>query len=395
MPIPLPADPLLPTLGDAVEGSGLARWTSAVSGIDDVEVRPRYLRYKPANKGIVLHDVRLGATWTCVVLTVAALRDLAKVERRDDAVELTARVRGRCAIPHPIAYLPELAALAEWYPAKLDMPGLARFEAAAEHLLEPSATLYGEPQLMSYKPERRAVLRWGRAYLKAYVSEADHRRAWAGLAVGPRRAELLLARPLVDLPALRLTVQSEVAGYPVQVGDLAAIGAVVARLHNGPPDALPNFAAADHLEAGRRTADHLAAVRPELAGDLGQLVDRMRARCPMSEGSVLSHGDLHLEQALMTDGDVGLVDLDSACSAAPAYDLASCAAHLVSGGDLDRARSGLDQLLAGYGRRPEHLEWYLAVAILRRAAAPFRFLRPDWPERVADMVSAAGEALVG
>jgi len=378
-----------------VEGSALATWTAGVTGIDDVEVRPRYLRYKPANKAILLHDVRLGTTWTCVVLTVAALRDLGKVERRDDAVELTARVRARCATSQPIAYLPELAALAEWYPAKLDMPGLARFEAAAELLPEPSATFYGQPQLMSYKPERRAVLRWGRAYLKAYVSEADHRRAWAGLGVGPRRADLHLARALADLPALRLTVQSEIVGRRAEIGDLAAIGAVVARLHNGATHALPPFTAADHLEAGCRTAGHLAAILPELAGDLDQLVNRLREHCPMSAGPVLSHGDLHLEQALMTKEDVGLVDLDSACSAAPAYDLATCAAHLVSGGGgLDQSQSGLDQLLDGYGRRPDHLEWYLAVAILRRAASPFRFLRPDWPGRVADMISAAGEAFV-
>ena len=397
MPIPLPVDSLLPTFGEAVEGSALAAWASEATGVGDVEVRPRYLRYKPANKAIVLHDVRLGGTWTCVVLTVAALRDLTGVERRDDAVELAARVRGRCPIALPIAYVPELAALAEWYPAKLDMPGLSRLEAVAGVLPDPSAVLHGEPQLISYKPERRAVLRWGRAFLKTYVGQADHDEAWTGLAVGRRLNDLVLARPLADLPALRLTVQTEIAGRPAEPEDLDAVGEALARLHAGPIDGLPQFGAGDHLEAARRTADHLAAVHPELAVRLQQLVDRLRACCPVSEESVLSHGDLHLAQALVVNGNVALIDLDRACAAVPGYDVATCGAHLVDRDaiSLDRGRAGLDRLVAGYGPRPAYLDWYLAVAILRRAAAPFRFLRPDWPERVALMVAAADDALPG
>src|SRR5207244_655220 len=126
-------------------------------------------------------------------------------------------------------------------------------------------------------------------------------------------------------------------------------------------------------------------------------LDDAAAAMPANGPSVVSHGDLHLDQALVEQDRTVLIDFDHICLASRAYDPATLAAHLVTGrpGDLGTALAVLDKLVAGYGSRPSALGWYLGVAILRRSSSPFRFLDPDWPARVIEMVRAAGEALAG
>ena len=48
---------------------------------------------------------------------------------------------------------------------------------------------------------------------------------------------------------------------------------------------------------------------------------------------------------------------------------------------------------AGYGERPEHVDWYLAALLLRRAPSPFRLHKKRWPQRLESMVAAAEEVL--
>jgi Ser/Thr protein kinase RdoA (MazF antagonist) len=89
-----------------------------------------------------------------------------------------------------------------------------------------------------------------------------------------------------------------------------------------------------------------------------------------------------------------LVDFNDMCLAPAALDVATYAAKVAHGRpDDDAPGAALDALLAGYGDRPEALDWYLATAILTRATHPFRRLVPNWPERVDGMVRTAMEAM--
>src|SRR5438552_15522620 len=113
--IPLPEDPVLPALGPVLDGERAREWLASVLPGRAVQARPRYVRYKPANKAVVLYDVEVDGRWTAAVLTVAALRDLRKqVERHGRSVREDVRVR--CAAPEPISFLEEGSALVEWYP---------------------------------------------------------------------------------------------------------------------------------------------------------------------------------------------------------------------------------------------------------------------------------------
>jgi Ser/Thr protein kinase RdoA (MazF antagonist) len=125
------------------------------------------------------------------------------------------------------------------------------------------------------------------------------------------------------------------------------------------------------------------------------LVRRLRRALPAAGALRPAHGDFHADQILVGDR-LAVIDFDSLCLAPPALDLATYAADVVRGRptDAESLRDVLEPLLAGYGTRPEGLEWHLAAAILTRAAHPFHRQVPGWRERMAAMISTA-EATLG
>ena len=393
---PVPADPALPALAALVDGRQVAQLLQPLVGTH-LEVAPRYARYKALNKATFLYDVAAGERRTAVVVTVAALRDLRKVLARPETEQLAAAARPRCLSDTPVAFLDEPAILVEWYPARVGLPGMA---ADPRHLVEPgleavaAAGAPDEPTLVSYKPERRAVLRWGRTYMKAYLGEADYRAAVVGLRASGPLAGMGAPALLAQVDDLRLTFQAEVDGRegasPRELGD------VLARLHGCRPSCrLDEQLAADHLAGAASTAEQVGWLVPALREPVSALVADLRRTAPDPGPLVLSHGDLHLDQALGDGDTVRLVDFDHLCMADSGHDPATLAAHLVNGaeGELERAIGVLDEVLAGYGQRPPALAWHLAVEILRRATYPFRLLEVDWPARLARMVDDARRAL--
>jgi hypothetical protein len=60
---------------------------------------------------------------------------------------------------------------------------------------------------------------------------------------------------------------------------------------------------------------------------------------------------------------------------------------------METVTATLDSLLAGYGRWPEALEWFLANSLLRRTAVPFRSQDEHWPDAVATLVASARQVL--
>src|SRR5690348_78739 len=86
-PPPVPVDATLPQLAEVLDGARIAEVLRPLVHTDHLEVRPRYLRYKPSNKATVLYDIELRGLWTVAILTVAR-RDLKRVLDRPDTVHL-------------------------------------------------------------------------------------------------------------------------------------------------------------------------------------------------------------------------------------------------------------------------------------------------------------------
>jgi hypothetical protein len=256
----------------------------------------------------------------------------------------------------------------------------------------------GPAETLVYRPGQRAVLRAGDVVLKAYADDAGFRAAIDGMRVaglalqgGPR-----MRGALADL---RLTVQATIDGVPVpraRAHEVAPIaGAMLRVLHDG---AVPGFRQSppQHLlAAAARSAAVTAVIAPELGGRARNLLARLEEHAPRPGAMVPSHGDFNISQLLDVGGALAVLDFDEACLAAPALDVASYAANLVSGrpGDLQRAEAALEVLLDAYGARPEGLRWHMAALLLRRTPSPFRLYKKRWRERVEAIVTAAEEVL--
>jgi hypothetical protein len=149
------------------------------------------------------------------------------------------------------------------------------------------------------------------------------------------------------------------------------------------------------LAAAEASARFVAAILPGIAGRLDALLRELEASMPSIDRLVLSHGDFSARQLLVTPNGLAVVDFDAMCLAPAAFDPATYAAHVVSGGpdDLAAASEVLETLLEGYGGRPPGLSWYLSACILRHSRYPFRYVDEQWPERVEGMIAAAEAAL--
>jgi hypothetical protein len=392
--LPVPADPALPSLAAVLDGRRMAAWLAERLGSAQVEAEPRYLRYKRASKATVLYDLAVDGRHTTAVVSIK-VGNVRRELRRPEAALIARRAQRRCLSPEPFQFLKEPGALVEWYPARASMPGLAfdaeRLAGMLEAAGRPAGS--GDPVLVSYKPERRAVQRWGSVYVKSYIDPGEYRRAADAAQRSAEVSGIGSPAPEVRDDEDRLLAFPEVQTRPGRI-DPAELGAVLARLHaSAPGPGLRQSHPGEQLEAARSTAAHVAWLLPELEPALESVLRRLSTTPPDGERLVVSHGDLHLGQALAAPGGPVLIDFDHMCLAAPAMDIGLLAAHLVQGDrdDLQRAEETLDELVGGYGRRPPDLAWHLAVSILGRAGFPLRELRIDWPERIRQMVAHAGQ----
>jgi phosphotransferase family enzyme len=296
----------------------------------------------------------------------------------------------------------------------------------ARHLAALGIELDGpvDPVRVSYSPGRRATLRIGDHVLCGYGEEEAFRRALAGWRIAEngtlgrdpapvaswadlfrrRRRDRRPPAPSAPrpttaefegaLPDLRTTVQLVLdgtsPGSAVQAAHSA--GVLLRRIHDLPAQGLAERTAADTLDAARRAAEVLRVVDPAAEPEVEALLDRLAIRVPAGTAAVTSHGDFHSGELIHRDGELAVLDVDELCRAAPARDLATYVASAAAREDADPG-AVLDGLLAGYGREPEALQWYVAATLLRRAERPFRALEEDWPARVEALVATAARTL--
>lgn len=342
-----------------------------------------YVRYKPGTSLVAALRLASGPAFAYAV-GAAARPKLAKIVDRAPAgaLVLTALDDG-LLIARPAA--------------DRDLPALADVRRLAR--LSPAGSDPRDWSTFAYKPQRRWV---GRALddPAAPVLRAYRPRELSGVLTGWQlAAQVRRERPDLLLPGLRgvaerhgLIAVDWLPGQPLDrllaadgatAGDLVAVGAALARLH----DALQRPQRQPGSDPGRAAAAvvrELGTVLPRLRGRAAGLVRRLMARRPAACWLHPVHGDFSADQVIIDSGSsVAIADWDRAGWGDPAADLGSLRATGL--GD-----DGWESVLDGYrGIRPlpPATDWYAVLAGMLRLTEPLRTCRPDWRSAIADRLT--------
>ncbi|MDX6359282.1 MAG: ATP-binding cassette, subfamily er 10 [Nocardioidaceae bacterium] len=394
-------DPVLTGMPHLLDPHEMAPLLAGVLGESRVpDVRVTSVRYKPGDNVVVQYDVGTAGGWSTAVAYANGQSDLeAKSGRRRNS-RLVRQLGDRVTAPRPLAYLPEVAALVQWLPLDVRLPILSEPGSRLAHRLLKHGLIDGgdsEPELLRYWARRRAVLRLGEHVLKVYRHPGDFAEARRGLRASGALRHVRTAPFQAAIASQRVTVQGLLPGQSPSLRPRAsgAAGEVLAALHSDVVLPLHSMSPKRILGKSVVRAGFVAALLPELRGELDALLCELRDRTPVGLQRVTAHGNFHAGQLLAGPDGLALIDLDRLCIAAPAYDLASFAAHVAYGhaDEMELVTATLDSLLAGYGSRPAGLAWFLATCLLRRAPVAFRYQDEQWPDAVASMVRSAREAL--
>ena len=327
---------------------------------------------------------------------------------------------------------PELDAIWWAFPADRRLRDLDRVLRPAPDLAA-LAPGWVASELVEYSPERAATFRavdgTGRAvgYAKAYAPgtvdlierAGRYERIARVLAAGGIGAPLPLgvseARSVLVMEAMPGVQWGELAG-PALAGAVTRLGVAIATLHDSAtlPDpatlrdpatlhdsgaaaaaGLPRFGRLD----ARRVAHsaHLVALaRPDVAGPVLRLADRLAGGPPPDGPDVVLHGDCHPANALVDGGSIALIDLDQAGTGPAAADIGSLLARLHQDGDPGELR---DAFLTGYrtvrALPPERsLRWHTAAALVaERAVRAVNRVHLPTLDRLPDLLATADDVL--
>jgi hypothetical protein len=299
---------------------------------------PRYVRYQPGRRLVVLYD-------SMAHLTVLKPKRTERLWEKVSGSPLAERALGGVVQRWPLdARLPQLGAV--------------------------------EGEVVRYKPRRRAVIRLPGAYAKL-------------------RAD---GRPPLELPGTPpvlehrrgLTVYAEVPGTPLRECSrepwMEAVAEAMACLHATRLDLPPH-----DMEAEARDLRAAAETAAAIGADPGDLAERLLSELATVEPAAATiHGSFHDDQVLVGEHGVTLLDLDSAALGHPLFDVGEFASYLTAAGEEEARGRFLEA--CGAGRDALLFE---AAALLRWSSLPFRDLEPQWLDKVRRRIELARDRLAG
>jgi hypothetical protein len=283
------------------------------------------------------------------------------------------------------------------------LPGLA--PALDNRLVRQMLVDLGAPEgdvvtrLRAYRPTRRAVVEAKGAHHDVFLkvirprkvetlhrihrSLADHVAIPASLGVDP-------ALGILALQALEGATLRQVMEDPSQELPPAVEIVGMSRL----PDPDPAWVAPSPVERLGSMAGLIAAITPELAPRVADLVGRVGEERDPADHPV--HGDFYEAQLMVRAGRVaGLLDVDTYGWGRPTDDAATMLGHLSVWATLsaepDRVGRLGGELLGLWDRQldPIDLRLRAAAVVISLAAGPFRVQSAAWPSETADRLAIA------
>lgn len=429
-PLP-PPDPALESLHAALDGRQMEQMLQKhLLGCDGGRLRiklcrPRRVSYNPGRKCLVIYELALRDTETGSMLQTVAHARLYRDDRGEQlwSNEALSRLVERAEALHPqspvsrAAYIPEMRTMIQLYPVDVKLPGLVyaasstRMQLLLREVLPFSSGLYQcQPELVRYKPERRAVLRYrfsgtdaGVVYAKlrcddrgAEISQVTHALVEAGVSTPVS---------LAYLPELRMMIHAEAPGRSLGargdsseiVGWMGPVAETLARLHR---IQLPGLASYAPKKEARKAAQLVATLLSELTAEVAGLaasIDAYLDTLTAPAGTV--HGAFTVAQLLVSDAGVMMLDLDDVGLGPPLSDVGHFLADLSvrRWASPEAAEDMRATFLDAYGVFDRYTRadvlLYEAASMLKRSVYPFKRLSPRWPEEIGRRVRLARQRL--
>ncbi len=397
---------------------------AAAVGCDHDEipaVQPTYVRYKSATSCLTRLQLPSGEPWGCAVgfrADATDKLDKASLFFRQHTGPMTGVVdKDRRVAIYRFPADPRLQQIAEIQHA------ITRHEFLRSLWHEPSPAglpMSTKPwettgfEVLSYKPMRRAVIRFDRqemppAVLRLYTrSDYDRvKRAHKQLAGAAWQPARRLGHSDRHCAIVTEWIPGTAVQQPIRAGDhrLAwAVGNQLAEIHARPQPKLPLVGDRELMAWLHQSVDAIVDLLPQLRQPLDRLAARIESDLTGSLPYLtLCHGDLHAGQVLQDQGELRIVDWDNACNAPVGVDLASFAVdilvHGLSNNDAGdtSAEEAVEWFLDGYrsagGQVPENLASLYGLATLRDAVQPFRSRQTNWAEAVERIVELTTELI--
>jgi len=260
----------------------------------------------------------------------------------------------------------------------------------------------GQAQLLAYKPERRAVLRFvDRAGVSLSLKIHTERRhedssrklirlASRGPLVLPSRVASSSGHGIVVAEWLEGELLADTLGAPeLDFEWLRRVGEALAALQEQDPQHLAVHRPQESASSVHAMAEALAVLDQELGRRAAPLADRLATRLACEPVDAFPvHGDFYAKQVLLGPDAVSFIDLDAAARGSRYLDLGCFLAHLdrdVVRGRFSRERAGAagEALLDGFVRASHGLgpggpALHHASALFGLLADPFRRNERDW-----------------
>lgn len=380
-----------------------------------------------------LEDLTTGDTWNQIVtgITYGGMRTRRFWESIRRSPELDADPAVGIALL-PYAFVPELDLLLQVFPHDYRMPALAQLiEGPLPELVPAVAKEFGpenwevvswDAETVQYRVDMRAIVRLtismretstGRTserqfYAKIYRDAEEGRRAHKTHFDLHQRAatlatHLVVAKPIIYAGEQRTLVTTAVPGTTLSEiieGGLGSVDAVksaaraVAQFHQLDVDA-PRRSLAEDMARLRKSQDFLASARPDLAGEVGGIVQAVALGLESAPSSLI-HGDLKPDHILIAGDRVGLIDFDLLAVADPVVDVAHLLAFLHKpekrSRSLGQATENVGQVFVDEyfshvpGSWRARLPLYHAMTSIHRAASLSKRPRANQKYRVEDVL---------
>jgi ATP-binding cassette, subfamily B, bacterial len=179
------ADPRLPQAPVMLDPDAIAPLLArSFNGGAPLDVKVRYLRYKPGTNLVVQYDVGVNGDRHDAVGMIVSGTYLARRAAKPENVALARLAGARVPAAEPLAYDDDVGCLVQWYPLDLSLPTLATSPREVRRLLARTGLAIEdsdeEPERLAYKPRRRAVLRFDGHVVKVYRNESEYGRGVVG-----------------------------------------------------------------------------------------------------------------------------------------------------------------------------------------------------------------------